>query len=62
MARGPCSFKQRDLTRALKGAKAAGFDHLRVEVELGDGNKMVVIAGNTTLDMRDSNPWDEANK
>jgi hypothetical protein len=33
MARGACTFRQRDLTRAVKGLKAAGFDVRRVEIE-----------------------------
>jgi hypothetical protein len=41
MARGPLSFRQRDLVRALKGAKAAGLEISRVEIDK-DG-KIVVI-------------------
>ncbi len=33
MARGPNKFKQRDVTRLLRGAKAAGIDVGRVEVD-----------------------------
>ena len=32
MVRGPGTFKQRDLTRALKGAKAAGIDVARIKI------------------------------
>jgi transcription antitermination factor NusA-like protein len=41
MARGPLSFKQSDLTRAIKGALAAG---LRVRsVEIDKDGKIVVV-------------------
>jgi hypothetical protein len=33
MARGPATFKQQDVTRALRGAKDAGFDAQRVEIK-----------------------------
>jgi len=33
MARRPCTFKQRDVTRALRGAKAAGIEIQRVEID-----------------------------
>ena len=33
MARRPCTFKQQDLTRALRGAIAAGITIQRVEIE-----------------------------
>jgi hypothetical protein len=42
MSRGPSTFKQRDLTAAIKAAKAAGATVARVEIENG---KLVVIMG-----------------
>jgi hypothetical protein len=45
MARGPCTFKQQDLTRALKGAKAAGIEvaHIKItkdgDIEIDTGSK-----------------------
>jgi hypothetical protein len=53
MSRGPRSFKQRDLTRAIKSAKAAGLKEYRVEI--GDNGKPVVIVG-----VRLDNPKTEA--
>ena len=44
MGRGPSIFKQGDVTRAIKGARAAGVEVGRVEVDLGDG-KIVIVAG-----------------
>ena len=43
MARAPLTFRQRDLERAIKGAKAAGLEISRVEIDR-DG-KIVVIIG-----------------
>jgi hypothetical protein len=43
MSRGPYSFKQNDLTRALRSAQAAGLKTYRVEI--GNNGKPVVIVG-----------------
>jgi sugar phosphate isomerase/epimerase len=45
MSRGPCTFKKPDLERMLKAAKAAGYEGVRVEIDIGEGRKMVLIAG-----------------
>jgi hypothetical protein len=37
MTRGPLTFRQKDLVRALKGAKAAGIEVARVEIDKGAG-------------------------
>jgi hypothetical protein len=42
MARGACTFRQRDLAAALKAAQDAGVAVVRVEI--GDG-KIVLITG-----------------
>lgn len=43
MARGPCTFRQRDLTRALKAAEAAGVDLALRRIEIGpDGTIRLV--------------------
>ncbi len=43
MPRGPCRFRQRDLTAAVKAVVAAGFEVARIEVSK-DG-RMVVVPG-----------------
>jgi|HubBroStandDraft_6_1064221.scaffolds.fasta_scaffold1170189_2 hypothetical protein len=46
MARRPSNFKQRDVTRALRGAMAAGIEVGRFEIG-GDGKIVVIPAGET---------------
>jgi hypothetical protein len=43
MSRAPLSFKQRDLTRAIKAVEAAGLTIARAEVDK-DG-KIVIVPG-----------------
>jgi hypothetical protein len=49
MARAPSTFKQSDVTRAVKGAFAAGAQSVRVEVDK-DG-RIVVVAGKSGADL-----------
>jgi hypothetical protein len=46
MARGAATFKQRDVTAAIKAALAAGVEVARVEV--GPDGKIVVVTGKAT--------------
>ena len=48
MSRTSPSFRQADVTRALKGAQAAGFEVGRVEIDAS--GKIVVIAKSETID------------
>jgi hypothetical protein len=43
MSGGPSKFRQRDLMRALKGAKAAGIEVGRIEID-PDGKIVVITA------------------
>ena len=43
MARGPLTFRQRELVRALKGVRAAGLEVSKVEID--KEGKIVVIIG-----------------
>lgn len=43
MARGACTFKQQDVTRALKATVAAGIEVQRIEI--GKDGKIVILAG-----------------
>lgn len=60
MSRGPATFKQGDLTRAINAAKAAGLKSYRVEI--ADNGKPVVIVGDN-LDKPKTEAlasWDDA--
>jgi hypothetical protein len=56
MARAPSTFKQGDVTRAVRGAFAAGAQSVRVEVDK-DG-RIVVIASKIDLDLTISSTSD----
>src|SRR6516165_1008239 len=59
MSRAPQSFKQRDLTRAIKAAQAAGLTAYRVEIV--NGNPAIIVGGNVdNLKDADVKSWDEA--
>jgi hypothetical protein len=57
MARGPCTFRQRDVTKAVKAVAAAGCEVARAEIEPGTG-KIVVVVGKPTDDEKGGNEWD----
>jgi hypothetical protein len=60
MARGQCTFRQGDVTRAVKAVVAAGVHVARVEVDR-DG-RIVVVAGKPTDSVvaTEANEWDTA--
>jgi hypothetical protein len=51
MARAPSTFRQQDVTRAVKAVIAAGVDIARVEI--GRDGKIVVIAQQPTANQQD---------
>jgi hypothetical protein len=53
MPRGPSTFRQRDVTAAIKAARAAGVEVARVEVTAG---KFTLVLGETEP-TEASNPW-----
>jgi hypothetical protein len=53
VARGTSSFKQVDVTRALRAARAAGVEIDRVEIDSATG-KIVIISKNDRGDERAS--------
>jgi hypothetical protein len=58
MSRGPASFKQRDVTRAIKGARAAGIDVSGVKVDK-QGN-IVILTGKPIESPDGGGSWDQA--
>jgi hypothetical protein len=61
MSRGPSTFRQRDLTRAVKAVVAAGLRVAGVKVS-AQGDIEVVTGGegaqDSTLPMQEGNEWD----
>jgi hypothetical protein len=55
--RGPCLFRQRDVTKALRAVTAAGLPVAKVEV--GTDGKIIVTTGKPSEET-ERNPWDEA--
>jgi len=58
MSRGPHTFKQRDLTRAIKGARAAGIDVARVVIDKQGRISIEIARGGS--EVATENPWDQA--
>jgi len=58
MARGPSTFRQKDVTRALRATVAAGIAVQRIEIENG---KITVVVGMPNSDPASDdqhNEWD----
>jgi hypothetical protein len=58
MSRGAQTFKQGDITKALKAAAAAGVEVKRVEI--GRDGKIVIVTGQPEVaaSMASDNEWD----
>jgi hypothetical protein len=56
MARAPAIFRQADVTRAFRAAKAAGVRVVRVEIDR-DG-KIVIVTADEQLERTECNEWD----
>jgi hypothetical protein len=61
MSRRPGLFRQSDLVRALRAARAAGVEVDRVEIDR-DGKLVIVVAGKAAKEPPGSNEWDEVLK
>ena len=60
MGHGPCTFKEVDLTRALRAAQKAGLDVERAEVAR-DGKIVLVFKRKGEMMPNDErNEWDDA--
>lgn len=59
MSRGASTFRQRDVTAAIRAAEAAGKEVYRVEI--GKDGKIVIITSREEAEaiMVEANPWDE---
>jgi hypothetical protein len=57
MGHGPATFKETDLTRALRAARKAGADVDRVEI--GRDGRIVLVFKNGDRVSPEGNEWDE---
>jgi len=57
MSRGSQTFKQGDVTKALKGAVNAGLSVKRVEIDRN--GKIIVITGDPAPSAVSGNEWDD---
>lgn len=58
MTRGPSTFRQRDVTAAMKAVTDAGYEVARVEIG-PDGKIIVVPTRAAAAGTVEKNPWDE---
>jgi hypothetical protein len=59
MARAPSTFRQQDVTKAVKAVAAAGMHIARIEID--KAGKIVIITGGTNDQLAESteaNEWD----
>lgn len=58
MSRNPSTFKQADVTKAVKAVAAAGVEVARVEID--KAGKIVIVAGKSgeANGGESANPWD----
>jgi formyltetrahydrofolate synthetase len=59
MSRGPCSFKQSDITKAVKAVVAAGVQVERVEVD--KAGKIIIVTAIQPMELGENasrNEWD----
>jgi hypothetical protein len=45
MSAKPHQYKQREATRAIRAAKAAGIKNPEIEIDLGEGRRMIIRDG-----------------
>ena len=57
MARAPSTFRQADVTKAVKAVRSAGVDIVRVEVTK-DGKIVIITAPATAPNQAEGNEWD----
>jgi hypothetical protein len=55
MSRGPQTFRQRDMTRAVRAVAAAGMSVAKVEVD--KAGKIVVVVGEPDKTKAEPNEW-----
>jgi hypothetical protein len=61
MGRGRCTFREVDLTRALRAAKKAGADVARAEIARDGKIVLVLNKAGEAPSRSERNEWDEIN-
>jgi hypothetical protein len=56
MSRGPATFKQQDLSRALKAVVTAGVKVARIEIDRA--GKIVLVTSEMAQAVPEANEWD----
>ena len=56
MARAPSTFRQKDVTRAVKAVAAAGVNIARVEID--KSGKIVIVTGGAKAELSELAPLD----
>jgi hypothetical protein len=58
MARGPCTFRQQDVARAIRAAFAAGATRAQVQVGGITVTAEKTIKGDAIISQSEANEWD----
>lgn len=60
MRRSPSNFRQQDVARAIRAAKGAGLDIVRVEVDPKTAKISLVVKEDAETETKSINPFDSA--
>jgi hypothetical protein len=58
MPRAPSTFRQQDVTRAVKAVVAAGVDIARVEIDKTGTIRIITVKAEPNGQVREANEWD----
>ena len=58
MSRAPSTFRQQDVTRAVKAVVAAGVDIARVEIDKTGTIRIITVKAEPNGQVREANEWD----
>ena len=58
MGRAPSTFRQQDVTRAVKAVVAAGVDIARVEIDKAGTIRIITVKAEPNGQDREANEWD----
>ena len=60
MSKGPSNFRQQDVAKAIKAAKGAGLDIVRVEIDPKTAKITLVVKQGEATETTTVNPFDTA--